>query len=236
MKRIYLTADHILYGISTANALRLAWAYAAADAGGNILSVPGAFGSLLGASISLGTAFIAGKLGGKLTKIRTTIVWTALILLLVLEPTILAPITMSHMPVAMVTLLGPVVAWIWSIVMALVPSLVLAGVSIANGGLIEAGAAKPLSENGATLIALSESQSFAESRSAKKSGRSKSQSEKSEPQVTVACRNAPQCDRTFTKATRLKAQNAENAHAGKCGFRPLQTVLPIEEQIYEKPA
>ena len=229
---LQLNAQHILYGISIANALRLAWAYATADAGGNVFSVPGVFGSLLGASISVGTAFVAGKLGGKMTNTRKSITWTVLVLLLVLEPVILAPITMTHMSVAMVTLLGPVAGWIWSVILALVPSLLIVGIAVANGGLVEATAPKPQSETSDG----NESQATAESGSAKKSGRSKAQSEKSEAQVTVACRYSPQCERTFTKATLLQANNAANAHASKCVFKPLQTALPPIEQKVEKPA
>ena len=209
--KIRLTAEHILYGISIANALRLAWAYATADAGGKILSVPGVFGMLLGASVSLGTAFVAGKLGGKLTKVRTIILWITLGLLLLLEPTILAPITMTHLPVSMETLLHPIMRWVWSVVLALVPSLVLAGVSIANGGLVEAVASKPLSET----------QSDAGSLPAKKNSRLKSLSK---PQAEFPCRHAPQCGRTF------KTQNAENAHAGRCGFKPTIS-MPIEQEL-----
>lgn len=214
--KMQLTAAHVVYGISIANALRLAWAYAEADAGGEVLSFPGAFGLLLGAGVSLGTAFIAGKLGGKLTKVRTTLVWCVLVLLLVLEPTILAPITVSHMSVTMETVLGPIMRWVWAVVLALVPSLVIAGIAVANGGLIEATAAKPLSET-------SEPVSGAAPLPAKKSGRSKSQSE---TKAKIACRYAPQCDRTF------ESQNAENAHAGRCGFKPTIS-MPEMGQVHE---
>ena len=206
-----LTAEHILYGISIANALRLAWAYATADAQGNVFSVPGAFGSLLGLSISLGTAFVAGKLGGKMTQTRKAITWTVLVSLLILEPIILAPITMTHMSVSMVTLLGPIAGWVWAAILALVPSLVLAGVAVANGGLIEATAAKTQNET-------SESLSVAAGGSAKKKARSKSQSGS---HADVACRYAPQCGRTFY------TQNAANAHARNCGYKPI-AVMPVD--------
>lgn len=61
-----LTAEFILYGVSLANALRLAWAYATADANGAIFSLPGAFGLILGAMVSVGTAFVAGKLAARM--------------------------------------------------------------------------------------------------------------------------------------------------------------------------
>jgi len=212
--KMQLTAAHVVYGISIANALRLAWAYAEADAGGTVLSLPGAFGTLLGAGVSLGTAFIAGKLGGKLTKVRTVIIWSTLSLLLVLEPIILAPITISHMNVTMETVLGPVMRWVWAVVLALVPSLVIAGIAVANGGLIEATAAKPQSEPASGAGPLP----------ARRSSRSKSQSE---PKEKIACRYAPQCDRTF------ESQNAENAHAGRCGFKPTISMLVEKETVKE---
>ena len=101
MKKITLpklSAEHILYGIAAANALRLAYAYSTADANGNVWSLPGAFGLMLGAVISIGTAFISGKLGARLTKSRKALTWAAFVMLLVLEPVILAPITMMDMP------------------------------------------------------------------------------------------------------------------------------------------
>jgi hypothetical protein len=192
-----LTAEHILYGIATANALRLAWAYATADAGGNVVSLPGFFGLLLGATVSIGTAFISGKLGGRLTQGRKVLTWAAFVLVLVIEPIILAPITMSHMSTPMMALLGVWGSWVWAISLALVPSLVLAGVAVANGRLVEATAPKPLSE-------ASESQSQGSARRAKKS---KSQS-------LAACRYAG-------AGCEMKgSQNAMNAHARYCPFKP----------------
>lgn len=68
--------------------------------------------------------------------------------------------------------------------------------------------------------------------SAKASGRSKSQSK---AQFTAACRYAPQCDRTFVKPTQQAANNAANAHARTCGFKPTVISLPAELKV-EKPA
>lgn len=221
LKPVQLNAQHILYGISIANALRLAWAYATADAGGNVLSMPGVFGSLLGASISVGTAFVAGKLGGKMTNARKTITWTVLGLLLILEPVILSPITMTHMSVAMLTLLGPVAGWIWSAILALVPSLVIVGVAVANGGLVEATAPKPQSETSEA----SESQPVAETGSAKGKSRTSKTSKKAD---IVACKyEGAGCTRTGT-------QNAMNAHARGCQFKP--TISMPAEQNVEKEA
>jgi hypothetical protein len=188
--KIKLKAEHILYGIALANSLRLAWGYSFADAGGNIISLPGAFGSVMGSAISIGTAFIAGRLGSRLTKARKALTWSAFIVLLILEPFILAPITMSHMTPSMLDLLGPIVSWIWSIALALVPSLVLAGVAVANGGLVEATAQQQLSETSGSL-----------SKGSKKS-------------ATVHCRyEGAGCKRTGT-------QGAMNAHARSCPFKP----------------
>jgi hypothetical protein len=199
-----LTANHILYSIALANALRLAWGYAFADADGNILSLPGAFGSLMGSAISVGTAFIAGKLGGKLTKTRKTLTWSAFVILLILEPFILAPITMNHMAPGMKVLLGPGFSWAWAAAMALVPSLVLAGVAVANGGLVEATAQQPLSETSGSL-------SDNKGGSAKGSSRlAKSSKESAE----VHCKyEGAGCKRTGSQAQM-------NGHAGKCPFKP----------------
>jgi hypothetical protein len=133
-----LSAEHILYGIAIANALRLAWAYATADAGGKLNSLPGTFGLVLGAMVSVGTAFISGKLPTRMTKSRKALTWVMFIALLIMEPAILAPITMMDMPEALKFTLGVVGSWTWAVLLALVPSLVLAGVAIANGGLVEA--------------------------------------------------------------------------------------------------
>ena len=204
-----LTAEHILYGIAAANALRLGWAYASADAGGQILSVPGVVGAILGATVSIGTAFIAGKLGGKLTKARKAITWAAFVIVLILEPIILAPLTMTHMSEPMAQLLGPGFGWAWSVALALVPSLVLAGVAVANGSLVEAAAQQPQEASSGSL-------SEPQTRSRKSSGRS---AKKKSAAAEVPCRY--QCGQLFG------SQNAANAHARSCAYRP--TVLSLDE-------
>lgn len=204
--KLKLKADHILYGISLANALRLAWAYASADAGGEIVSLPGAFGLLMGLSVSVGTAFIAGKLGSRLTKGRKTLTWLAFLILLTLEPFILAPLTMTHMSPEMSQVLSPGFSWAWAAVLALVPSLVLAGVAVANGGLVEAGA-QPAASEGNILL------SDPSHRSTK--GKSKA--------ATVHCRyEGAGCKRTGSQA-------AMNAHARSCPFKPTIS-MPVESR------
>ena len=213
-----LTAEHILYGIGIANALRLAWAYATADAGGNVISLPGFFGLLMGAAVSIGTAFIAGKLAARLTKARKTLTWCAFIASLILEPIILAPITMTHMSVSVSTLLGPIVSWIWSVVLALVPSIVLAGVAVANGGLVEGSAQPAQSEGSGSLSAADTGSSKPASLSAK--GKRIKQSLSSFP-----CPHAGAgCD--VIKHT----QQAINAHAGRCKYKPI-AAMPEEVRI-----
>lgn len=214
-KPFKLTAEHILYSIAIANALRLAWAYATADAGGEVMSVPGLFGLLMGAAASVGTAFIAGKLGARLTKARKILTWCAFVAVLILEPIILAPITMTHMSASMSALLGPGFSWIWSVVMALVPSLILAGVAVANGGLVEA-TAQPAQSDGSGSL------SGADAGSAKGSGRS---SKGKLPLKVFECpHTGAGC--TVTKTT----QEAINAHAGRCKFKPTIS-MPKEEEV-----
>lgn len=101
----------------------------------------------------------------------------------------------------------------WSICVDL--SIILAG-SIAGKSLIPE--AKPKRETETRSAARSD-------RSAKVSDRSKSLSK---PVAKIACRYAPQCDRSFT------TQNAENAHAGKCGFKPTIS-MPVDQKV-EKPS
>lgn len=213
-----LNAEMILYGISIANALRLGFAYSYADAGGNILSMPGMFGLVMGAVVSVGTAFVAGKLGARLTKARTRLTWIAFVMLLVLEPVILAPITMTDMPTALTDTLGGrggVMAWIWSAVLALVPSLVLAGTAIANGGLVEASAQRPQNAEAADASGESETKKPTAKRNANGKPLSKPQSE-------IPCRHAGAgCERTF------QSQNAANAHARGCAFRPTVS-MPVD--------
>jgi hypothetical protein len=205
-----LRAEHILYSIALANALRLAWAYATADAGGNLLSLPGAFGSLMGIAVSVGTAFMAGKLGGKLTKARKALTWSAFVILLILEPIILAPITMTHMSASMAAMLGPGFSWAWAVVLALVPSLVLAGVAVANGGLVEGSAQQQPSEGSGSL------------------SENKPRSTKgSKKPATVHCRyEGAGCKRTGSQA-------AMNAHARSCPFKPTIS-MPAEEKAAAK--
>ena len=87
---------------------------------------------------------------------------------------------------------------------------------------------------GKSLIPQSEPKSKTATRSGRGSDRSAKKSGRSKPHsivvAEIACRYAPQCSRTFT------SQNAENAHAGRCGFKPLATLLTSVEQKVEKPA
>ena len=210
-KSLRLTPEHILYGIALANALRLAWAYATADAQGQLLSLPGAFGLMLGGVISIGTAFISGRLGAKLTKARLRLTWIAFVTLLVLEPVILAPITMMDMPDELRNTLGGF-AWAWAVILALVPSLVLAGVSVASGGVVDAVAPAPQSKP----------QSDASEDEKPLSGGKRSQKSQPKPPSEFVCAHAGAgCDRTFA------SQNAANAHARTCQFKPTVS-MPVE--------
>jgi len=208
--KLKLRAEHIMYAIALANALRLAWAYATADAGGNLLSLPGGFGALMGAAVSVGTAFISGKLGSRLTKARKALTWIALVMLLILEPFILAPITMTHMSTSMAAVLSPGFAWVWAVALALVPSLVLAGVAVANGGMVDGTAQQPPSEGSNSL-------------SNGKAGSAKG----SKKAATVHCRyEGAGCKRTGNQAQM-------NAHAGKCPYKPTIS-MPAEEKANAK--
>lgn len=146
-----VSADVILYGIAIANSFRLAWAYAYADAGGNVLSLPGAFGLGIGATASLGIAYVSGKIPGRITAGRKRLAWAVLIIALLLEIIILSPLTLSDIPDRLRLTLG----WLapaWSVVLALMPSLIMAGVAFASGNLVAdphepaQGAAQPSAE------------------------------------------------------------------------------------------
>ena len=223
MKKTFkLSAEHILYAIAIANALRLAWAYSTADAAGEILSLPGLFGLVLGFAVSFGTAFISGKLGARLTKGRKVMTWSAFIFVLLLEPFILAPITMTHMSSGMSELMSPGFQWAWAVSLALVPSLVIAGVAVANGGLVEA-TAQP------SQPSVSESLSSAGSGSAKSGVRSSKGNNRSakisQPLKIYECpHTGAGC--TVTKNT----QEAINAHAGRCKFKPT-IAMPVEQEV-----
>ena len=213
MKKITLpklSAEHILYGIAAANALRLAYAYSTADANGNVWSLPGAFGLMLGAVISIGTAFISGKLGARLTKSRKALTWAAFVMLLVLEPVILAPITMMDMPEALRETLGGM-AWGWAVVLALVPSLVLAGVAVANGGLVE-------TTQPSVQKSQSEPQSDASGVSSAPKRRSTAQSAKNAAHGLAFPMECPHgCGET------LKSASQYSAHVGRwCKNRPVK--------------
>jgi hypothetical protein len=206
-----LTADHILYSIAGANAVRIAWAYAYADASGNLLSPPGAAGALLGVSLSFGTAFVAGKLPGlvrKPTRMKMTSI--ALGLILALEPVVLAPITLTHMPSALKSTLPSPLDGLWSVALALLPSLLLAGLSFANGSMIEGTTTQPAPATTQPAPATTPAKA-------------------SEPEPAPAtaeslpCPHAGAgCDKVFVVSDykSLKAaQNAANAHAGRCSFK-----------------
>jgi hypothetical protein len=151
MPRFRLTAEAILYTIAAANAVRIGWAYAYADAGGNLFSAPGLAGGLLGLTLSVGTAFVAGKIPGLKAKIRIRLTWSALALILVLEPVILAPLTVTDMPLALKTTLPGVWGWGWAVIMALLPSLMIAAISFANGAMVEGTVAQVVTERPAPV-------------------------------------------------------------------------------------
>ena len=149
----------ITAGIALANGVRLAWAYAYADAGGVVFSPPGAAGLILGASLSLGTAWVAGAVsrqvaesempkikGAKRTpsekakerkarraQLKALGGSAGLAALLILEPFILAPITLTDMPSRLVANLPGAWAWAWSAALAVAPSIILAALAFAGG-------------------------------------------------------------------------------------------------------
>jgi hypothetical protein len=149
----------IIAGISLANGVRLAWAYSYADAAGNLQSAPGLAGLLLGGSISLGTAYVSGAVArllieseppviedgakptaperaairkSKTAAARAQIAIVGLAGLLVLEPVILAPLSITDMPTTLAANLPAPWNWIWSVTLAIAPSLALAAVAVAE--------------------------------------------------------------------------------------------------------
>jgi len=74
---------------------------------------------------------------------------------------------------------------------------------------------------GKSLVPQSEPKAKVANRSAKVKGRSKPLSK---ARADIACRYAPQCDRKFG------SQNAANAHARTCGFKPTTVMLPAEQK------
>lgn len=130
-----ITAAHIMYSVAIANAFRLAWAYAYADADGRALSLPGTFGLVLGAAVSIGTAFVAGRIPATKGK-RLILSWAGLVALLIMEPLILAPLTFTDMPAKLRANIPGGWGWSWSVILALVPSIVMVSIAFANGGLV----------------------------------------------------------------------------------------------------
>jgi len=238
LPKFKLRAEHILYTVAAANAVRLAWAYAYADAGGNLFSAPGAAGTMMGLTVSVSVAFVAGKLPGVRGKARIQLTWSALALILVLEPLILAPLTVTDMPHSLRATLPFPLDWLWSIILALLPSLALAAVSLANGSMIEATAQAPASDQASETAKPKSGKKPADvppsdektapipqpaAQSEPEPAPIPLQATPSEPVSEIACRHAGAgCTRTF------KSQNAENAHAGKCEFKP-GAAMPAEE-------
>lgn len=195
--KIKVSADIILYGVSIANSFRLAWAYAYADAGGNVLSLPGVFGLGIGATASLGIAYVSGKIPGKMTAARKRLAWAVLVIALLLEIMILSPLTLSDIPDKLRLTLGWA-APLWSVVLALLPSLIMAGVAFASGNLV-ADTAEPKA-----FVA----QPAAEPRKpGKKAG-------------AVACRHG--CNHV------PMTQDGENAHSRWCKNNPVNQPVAVD--------
>lgn len=162
-------------------------------------------GLILGAIINVIVALAATRLPSLRGKTRIWSAWTGFIILLLLSPSLIAP--------AMYILLSNLsIEWRWivflSIGLSSAPDL-----AIALGGLIAGKSLVHLlsDEEQPKSKSLSEGSSSLSGRSAKEAARS---AKGSKALVLVACRyQGAGCQRTGS-------QNAMNAHAPKCKFKP----------------
>jgi len=178
------------------------------------------FVGLMGALVSMALAYATSQFAD-IARARKKSSFIAMLLIMSFSPILIGTATWVHLTVIANPYWRGVVSLVWGALPDL--AVALAGF-IAGKGLVEqSDRPRPAQRNEQSV----------KGRSAKASGRSKSLSVS---QVTIACRYAPQCGRSFTKDTTLKATNAANAHARTCKFKPIETVLPVELQKIEKKA
>jgi len=169
----------------------------------------GIMGALISLALAYGTSQFSDIAQGRK---RSSLI--AMIFIMTFSPILIGTATWIHLTIIPNPYWRGVVSLVWGMLPDL--AVALAGF-IAGKGLVEQGAGKS-KRHGAGRSAKGKT------RSAKGSGRSKSLSK---PAAVIACRYAPQCDRSF------KTQNAENAHAGQCGFKPTIS-MPVDQKAEKR--
>jgi hypothetical protein len=174
-------------------------------------------GAIGGIVVNLSVAIAASRISD-IAKTRRPLAWTALAALMTLSPIAVGTAGYLAMPVIPIQWLRIATAVVWAVIPD--ASILLTG-AVTGKSLVRD--EKPASGPRATA------QRSAETRSAKSSGRSatrSSRSAKSERSLSaIPCRYAGAgCDRTGT-------QNAMNAHARNCKFKP--TISMPAESILE---
>jgi hypothetical protein len=137
--------------------------------------------------------------------------WGALVselLILVLSAFLLPPYIRMTTPAELRAEIGDLKTW--SVMAVLVGDLIIVAIALADGK--SAGFTRSKSERPQ------------KTRSEKRSGRSATPSK---ARATFPCHYAPSCERTFT------SQNAANAHARTCEFKPTIS-MPTEEKVTRK--
>lgn len=161
------------------------------------------FVGIMGALISLALAYGTSQFSD-IAQGRKRSSLIAMIFIMTFSPVLIGTATWIHLTIIPNPYWRGVVSLVWGMLPDL--AVALAGF-IAGKGLVEQGAGKPQRQGAG--------------RSAK--GKSRS-AKKSKVRANISCRYAPQCDRTFV------SQNAANAHARTCGFKPI-AVMPAEQKV-----
>jgi hypothetical protein len=159
------------------------------------------FVGIMGALISLALAYGTSQFAD-IAQGRKKSSLIAMIFIMSFSPILIGTATWIHLTIIPNPYWRGVVSAAWGLLPDL--AVALAGF-IAGKGLVEQGAGKPQKKRAGRLAK-------GKSRSAKPS----------KARANISCRYAPQCDRKFA------SQNAANAHARTCGFKP--TVAMLQEQ------
>jgi hypothetical protein len=164
------------------------------------------FVGIMGALISLALAYGASQFAD-IAQRRKGSSLTAMVIIMCFSPILIGTATWIHLTIIPNPYWRGVVSLVWGALPDL--AVALSGF-IAGKGLVEQGS-QPLSTPSG--------------RSAKGKTRS---AKSSKVRTNISCRYAPQCDRTFV------SQNAANAHARTCGFKPT-VAMPAEQKAESKP-
>jgi MFS family permease len=209
--------ENIAVALGLAQALGFAWASVVAEGGANIVAFVLALfrGALLGFALAFGlvmTAHAVPRIDQRKTR-QVWLGWFALAGLLIVSPVIIAPAIQYSIPPDVLSV--PWARWAWAASIAAAPDLVAIGIAITGKVGASSEPQQKTSETSDAKPAPSEPKKTQAAKTAK-------------PERVPCPHEGAGCDRVFAVSdydSKKAAQNAANAHARKCAYKP--TVIDV---------